>query len=155
MNTYKGNYKIAINDDDENLIKVLYLINIDSLGIFNLHTGQMIYKIKFKIDISNEYHYDNIYSLNYCNNDYICLSYGNVFETGVRRGHGGAKHRWDKRYHSMEIINLKEEKMKQVLKLADVDKSIFVKTISHPKYGYCLLTQDDCGEIKLIQIKLK
>ena len=43
--------------------------------------------------------------------------------------------------------------MKQVLKLGDVDKLIFAKKISHPKYGDCLLTQDTCGEIKIIQIK--
>ena len=100
------------------------------------------------------YHYDKIYSINYWNNNFISLYYGKVFETGVHYGSGGARHRYDKRYHSIEVIDLKEEKMKQVLKLNTVNKSIFVKKINHPKYGDCLLTQDDCGEIKLIQIKL-
>ncbi len=44
--------------------------------------------------------------------------------------------------------------MKQVLKLTTLDRTIFAKKIFHPKYGDCLFTQDNCGEIKLIQIKL-
>ena len=44
--------------------------------------------------------------------------------------------------------------MEQILKLKTIDKSIFSKKIFHPKYGDCLLTRDNSGEIKIIQIKL-
>ena len=44
--------------------------------------------------------------------------------------------------------------MSQILKLTKVNKLIFAKKIFHPKYGDCLLAQDNCGEIQLIQIKL-
>ena len=157
---YNYNGQIIINDDDENLIKVIYLINYDSIGIFNFHTGKLIYKINLTVipfqnsKFVDEYHYDIIYSLNFWNNNYISLSYGTVFEAGGSYGDYGAIFEYDKKYHSIEIINLKEEKMKQVFKLEKVDTFIFVKKIFHPNYGDCLLTQDDCGEINLIKIKL-
>ena len=161
---YDGIYgyfgQIIINDDDENLIKVIYLINYDSIGIFNFHSGKLLNKINLiVIPFQNsyfvdEYHYDIIYSLNFWNNNYISLSYGTVFEAGGSYGDYGAKCEYNKKYHSIEIINSKEEKTKQAFKLEKVDTFIFVKKIFHPKYGDCLLTQDDCGEIKLIKIKL-
>jgi len=152
---------IIVNDDDENLIKLIYLINYDTIGVFNFHSRELLYKINFEsIPFENEkldqhYHYNSIYSVNFWDNNYISLSYGKVFETGVRYGGGGARHSFDKKYHSIEVIDLKEEKMKQVLKLTTIDKLIFGKKIFHPKYGDCMLTQDICGEIKIIQIKLK
>ena len=160
MERSKGYNQIIINDDDENLIKVIYLISHDSIGMFNFHSGHLIYKINCTIvplhndKYGNHDHYDNIYSLSFWNNNYISLCYGKVFEVGVRYGRGGARHTFDKRYHSIEVINLKEDKMKQVLQLTTLDRIIFTKKIFHPKYGDCLLTQDNCGEIKLIQIKL-
>ena len=152
--------EIIVNDEDENIIKVMYFINYDSIAIFNFHSGMLIYKINFKIKpyekFKNNYcsYYDTIYSINYWNNNYISLSYGEIFEAGYTVGNGSVRHRYSKRYHSIEIIDLKEEKMKEVLKSTTIDKVIFVKKIFHPKYGDCLLAQDDCGEIIIIQIKL-
>ena len=153
------NYEdIIINDDNENLIKVIYIINRGSIGIFNFHSGQLLYKINITIipikncfDIFEE---DNIYSLNFWNENYASLSYGKIIEVGFIHQGRGRRSTFVKKYHSIEIINLKEEKMKQVLQLTTVNKSIFVKKLFHPKYGDCLLTQDNCGEIKIIQIKI-
>ena len=76
-----------MNDTNEKLIKIMYLINYDSIDIFNFHSGKLIYKINFtiipfKINEFSDSHYDTIYGLNLWNNNYISLSYGNVFEAG-------------------------------------------------------------------------
>ena len=154
------NTQIIINDDDENLKKVIFLIYCDSIGIFDFHSGKLLYKINLTIipfenkTFKNEYHYDKIYSLNYWNSNYLILSYGKVVEADVSYHSYGARETYEKKYHSLEIINLKEKKMEQILKLKTIDKSIFSKKLFHPKYGDCLLTQDNSGEIKIIQIKL-
>ena len=155
---YHDNKQIIINDDDEALIKLIYLINYDSIGIFNFHSGKLLYKINFTIirsknNFTDEYHCDIIYSLNYWNDNYISLSYGKIFQVVYAFGVDGIS-QYDTKCHSIEVINLKEEKMKQVLELKKVNELIFVKKISHPKYGDCLLTQDRSGEIKIIQIDL-
>ena len=158
MGYSKGYNQIIINDDDENLIKIIYAISYGSIGIFNLHSGKLIYKINFKIiPIPNKIdnHYEYIYSLSYWNNNYISLSYGKVMKLGVKKGLQGARYHVDKRYHSIKVINIKEGKMKQVLNMTEKDRAIYSKKIVHPKYGDCLVTQDDYGEIKLIQIKLE
>ena len=155
---YTSDYHITINDDDENIIKVIFLINYDSIGVFNFHSGKLIYKINYEIKPfrrSRKIFYDNIYSINFWNNNYISLSYGEVFCVGIKYLRYCRRMFFDKRYHSIEIINLKEEKMKRVLRLRKDDQEIFVKKIYHPKYGDCLLTQDDCGEIKIIKIELE
>ena len=154
------NRQILINDDNEKIIKILFLMNPDSIGIFNFHSGELLYKINFKITpfpnnvFNDQYHYDSIYSLNCWNSDYIVISYGKVVESDVHYGQYGSRDPYDKKFHSIEVVNLKERKIMQVLKLTTIDKSIFTKKIFHPKYGDCLLTQDNSGEIKIIQIKL-
>ena len=150
--------QIIINDDDENLKKVIYLINCETIGIFNLHSGKLLYKINCGIIPSEykkykkEYNLDKIYCLNYWNSNYIILSYGKVDEADVIYYELGDTSKYYKKYHSIEIINLKEKKMKQIVKLKKIGKLIFSKKIFHPKYGDCLLTHDYSSEIKIIQI---
>ena len=139
---------------------MIYLINYNSIGVFNFHSGELLNKIKIEIIpfknkvFTDQNHYDSIYNLAYWNDNYIFLSYGKVIEADVKYGSWGSRSEYDKRYYSIEVINSKGQKMKQIFQLTTVDNSIFIKKICHPKYGDCLLTQDSCGEIKIIQIKL-
>ena len=155
-----NNLQIIINDDDKNLKKVIFLMECDLIGIFDFYSGKLLNKINFKIipfknkTFEKLNHYDKIYSLNYWNSNYLIISYGKVVEADVNYHDYGAREEYEKKYHSIEIINLKEKKMEQILKLKTIDKSIFSKKLFHPKYGDCLLTQDNSGEIKIIQIKL-
>ena len=62
-----GYKHIIINDDSEKLIKLIYLINYDSIGVFNFHSGQLLYIINLAIilvenkELEDCYHYDSVY----------------------------------------------------------------------------------------------
>ena len=81
------------------------------------------------LDLKFKWTPKQVEALNYWNDNYICLSYGKVIEADVTYHSYGARSSYDKRCHSIEVINLKEKKMKQVFQLTTVDNSIFIKKI--------------------------
>ena len=166
MSFYSYNFKESDNfrilfNESENILKVVFpLYDEDAIGVFNFHSGEIMYKIdlsRFKDEIFLTNNITDIYSISFLNDNYISLSIGkNVIYTATSPS--GLNYPTANKYHSnhsIQIINLKHKIMREILKLDISDKYIFVKNIFHPKYGECLLTQDACGEIILMKIYLE
>lgn len=158
------NFQIIFNES-EGILKIIFpLYKEDSIGIFNFHSGKMIYKIdlnEFKNGFFGKSKISDIYSISFMDDNYIILSIGKNKEFSYVTPNGLSNLYIDEyhTYHSIQLINLKEKKMVEVLNLKVIDeyitnKNVFVKNIFHPKYKDCLLIQDSCGEIIIMKINL-
>ena len=154
------NFRILFHES-ENILKIIFpLYDEDSIGVFNFHSGEIIYKIDmsdFKKDLFITTRISDIYSINFLNDNYISLSIAKNI-TNSAFSETGETFKFINEFHSkhsLQIINLKDKKFEELLNTEYYNRYIFAKNIFHPKYGECLLTQDAFGEILLMKIDLE
>ena len=153
------NFRILFNES-KNILKIIFpLYEEESIGVFNFHSGEIIYKIDLSDFIKKELfitkEISDIYSINFLNDNYISLSIAKNMPKGTFPN--GQTIEFLKPLvtkHSLQIINLKDQNSEEVFSFDFHNVYIFVKNIYHPKYGECLLTQDFFGEILLMKIDL-
>ena len=117
---YEHHSVIIYNNED--IIKMIETSVNGEIRIWDFHSKELLNKIKV-----SDNNYDNLYGISLWNNDYIFIGCGN----------------------SIKLLDLNEEKVIGNL-IGHNFNVITLKTIVHPKYGECLISQDLYdGNIKL------
>ena len=117
---YEHHSVIIYNNED--IIKMIETSENGEIRIWDFHSKELLNKIKV-----SDNNYDNLYGISLWNNDYIFIGCGNA----------------------IKLLDLNEEKVIGNL-IGHNFNVITLKTIVHPKYGECLISQDLYdGNIKL------
>ena len=114
-------YNIIVNKK-EDIVNLIDTTENGLIRIWNFHSKELINKIK----VSNN-DYSNLYGICLWNNDYLSVGCGNF----------------------IKIVDLENEEVISTL-VGHNFNVITIKTINHPKYGECIVSQDLYdGQIKL------
>lgn len=124
-NTYSSNIikrinSICVNENiEQKTIKLIGLCNKGYILIWNFYNANLIEKLKF---------FDaNLYGICLLNNEYLC--FGHLKE--------------------INILNLNDKESIITLKHKHNNNVISIQKIFHPKYGECIISQDEKSDIKL------
>ena len=126
---YKENKKIdnyehyyVIINNNEDIIKLIETSQNNEIRIWGFHSKELLSKIQI-----SEKEGDNSYGISLFNNEYLFVGFGN----------------------KIKFVDLENEEV--INTLIDYNYNVItIKTINHPKYGPCLISQDLYdGQIKL------